>query len=60
MSDNILASEATVEGMAASLVRSARAVNDGRARVDSLRLPRDWAESLDPAADRLVGVLKNF
>ncbi len=60
LSDNIFASEATVEGMSASLVAAARAVNDRRARTASLRMPRDWADSLDPAASRLVDVMRGL
>jgi hypothetical protein len=60
MSDNIVAGEATVEEIAGGLVRAARQVNDGRARSASLRLPRDWAESLDPAAIRLAGILRGM
>jgi hypothetical protein len=60
LSSNIIATEATVEGMAAGLVRAARKVNDGRARTASLHLPRDWAESLDPAAARLADILRGM
>ena len=60
LSANIIGTEATIEGMAAGLVRAARQVNDGRARTASLNLPRDWAGSLDPAAGRLAGILRGL
>jgi len=58
LSDNILATPATVEGMAQGLVAAARRVAEGRPRSASLRLPRGWAESLDPAATRIAGWLR--
>ncbi|MGG5887022.1 hypothetical protein ACLF3G_07750 [Falsiroseomonas sp. HC035] len=60
LSPNIVATEATVEGMAAGLVRAAGLVNAGRPRDGVLNLPRDWAEALDPAARRVAEVLRAF
>ncbi|NKC30646.1 glycosyltransferase family 4 protein [Falsiroseomonas selenitidurans] len=58
LSPNIVATEATVEGLSAGLVRAARMVADGRAREGTLHLPRDWAEALDPVARRVAEVLR--
>jgi hypothetical protein len=60
LSPNIVATEATVEGMAAGLVRAAAMANAGHPREGTLNLPRDWAEALDPAARRVAEVLRGF
>ncbi|MDP3415276.1 hypothetical protein [Falsiroseomonas sp.] len=60
LSPNIVATEATVEDMAAGLVRGAAMVNAGRPREGTLNLPRDWAEALDPTAQRVAEVLRSF
>ncbi len=57
LSPNIVATEATVEGLAEGLVRAARRSQAGRGRNQAINLPEDWAETLDPAAERLVGIL---
>jgi hypothetical protein len=54
LSDNIVATEPTVEAMAAGLVAAAVAVNGGRERTASINMARDWAVSLDPAAARIA------
>jgi hypothetical protein len=56
LSDNIVATEPTVEGMAAGLVAAAQRVNAGRVPTASIKMARDWAETLDPAAERLAGL----
>lgn len=54
LSDNIVATEATVETMAAGLVSAAKRANAGTARTASLNMARDWALTLDPAAERVA------
>jgi len=58
LSDNIVAAEPTVEAMAEGLLAAAERVNGGPARTASINMPRDWAETLDPAAQRLAGLFK--
>ena len=61
LSDNIVATEATVEGMAAGVLRAVRMVNSTDSpRQGSLNLPNDWAETLDPAATRLAKVMRRL
>lgn len=54
LSDNIVAREPTVEAMAEGLVEAARRSNSGPRPSASIRLPRDWATTLDPAARRVA------
>lgn len=54
LSDNIVATEPTVEAMAAGLIAAAKRVNAGSDRVASIRMARDWGETLDPAAARVA------
>lgn len=56
LSDNIVARAPTVEAMAEGLIEAARRVNAGRAPTASIHLPRDWALSLDPAAQRIAEI----
>jgi hypothetical protein len=60
LSDNIIASEATVEGLTAGLLQAAERVGLGRAPHANLRMARDWAETLDPAAARISGIFKHL
>jgi hypothetical protein len=54
LSDNIVASEPTVEGLAAGLIAAADRVNKRQTRTASINMARDWAVTLDPAAERLA------
>jgi hypothetical protein len=54
LSDNIVATEPTVEAMAAGLIAAAEKVNAGREPTASINMARDWSETLDPAAVRLA------
>jgi hypothetical protein len=60
LSDNILATEPTVEAMAEGLISAARRVNAGRAHDASINMARDWAATLDPAAARLAGLFADL
>jgi hypothetical protein len=60
LSDNIIATEPTVEAMAAGLVAAAERVNAGREPAASIRMARDWADTLDPAAARLAELFKEL
>lgn len=57
ISPHILATEASVSGLAAGLLEAAGLVNAGRARLASLALPRDWGAALGPAAARIVEIM---
>ena len=57
LSDNIIATPATVEGLADGLIEAAGA---GRPRTASLRMERDWSATLDPAAGRVAGVFRGW
>lgn len=54
LSANIVAREPTVEAMAEGLVEAARRSNGDPRSAASIHLPRDWAATLDPAADRIA------
>ena len=54
MSDNIVATEPTVDAMAEGLIVAAKRVRAGRVHVASMHLARSWSETLDPAATRLA------
>lgn len=54
LSDNIIATEPTVEAMATGLVDAAQRVNAGRRPTASLNMARNWGETLDPAAARVA------
>ncbi len=54
LSDNIVATEPTVEAMAAGVITAAQRTNTGCKPTGWIRLARDWATTLDPAAARLV------
>ena len=56
LSDNIVATEPTVEAMAAGLIAAAERVNAGREPLASINMARDWAATLDPAAERVAGL----
>jgi hypothetical protein len=58
LSDNILAAEPGVEALATALIAAAERVNAGRERQASINMARDWAATLDPAAQRLAGLFK--
>jgi hypothetical protein len=60
LSDNIVATEPTVEAMAASLIAAAKRVNAGRSFTASINMARDWATTLDPAAVRLAGLFREL
>jgi hypothetical protein len=54
LSDNIVATESTVEAMAAGLIAAAERVNAGREPGASIHMARDWAATLSPAATRIA------
>ena len=54
LSDNIVATEPTIEAMSAGLIDAARRINAGRPPTASINLARDWAATLDPAAARIA------
>ncbi len=56
LSDNIVATPATVEGMAAGLVQAARSAAAGP-RTASLNMARDWGAVLDPASRRVADIV---
>jgi hypothetical protein len=60
LSGNILATEPTVEGLAAGLIDAAERVNAGRVPTGSVNLPRDWALTLDPAARRIAALSRDL
>jgi hypothetical protein len=64
LSPDILAMDATVEGLAEGLRAGARKVAEREAgrvqRVSSLSGARDWAETLDPAAARLAEIFRTL
>jgi hypothetical protein len=60
LSDQIIATEPTVCGLAAGLVQAAALVNSGRPRTAALNLPRDWATALKPTAQRVHDIAKSF
>ena len=60
LSDNIVATEPTVEAMAAGVIAAVERVNAGRSRIASLRMARDWAATLDPAAERLATLFRRL
>lgn len=60
LSGNIVATEPTVEAMAAGLIDAAGWVNAGRRPVASINMARDWAETLDPAAARVAGLFRGL
>lgn len=60
MSDNILAVPPTIAGFRDGVVQAARLANDGTTRPASLRLPRDWAEALDPVARRVAAIVRDL
>lgn len=60
LSDNIIAADPTVESLAEALIAAAAQVNAGRARTVSLNMPRDWAVSLDPAAEKVAVLFREL
>jgi hypothetical protein len=54
LSDNIISAEPTVEGMATGLIAAARRINAGHRRTRAVKMARNWAETLDPAAERVA------
>jgi hypothetical protein len=54
LSRNIIATEPTVEALAAGLIAAAQRANAGYPRVASIDMARDWAVTLDPAALRVA------
>ena len=60
LSDNIMAADATVEGLAAGLLDAARRVNAGAPRRASLNMAREWGAALDPAALRVAEVARTL
>ena len=60
LSDNIVAVPPTVEAFAAGLLSAATAVNRCRERAPSLRMPRDWGETLDPVATRIAAIVRRL
>jgi hypothetical protein len=60
LSGNIVAAEPTVEALADALLIAAKRVNAGRAPEASINMPRDWADSLDPAAERVAMLFKRL
>lgn len=54
LSDNIIATDPTIEALADGLIEAARRVNAGRAPIGSINLERDWAATLDPAAEQVA------
>lgn len=60
LSPNIIAVEPTLEGFAAGLVEAAGKVADGLPRHSALNMARDWAATLDPAASRVVDIIRSM
>lgn len=58
ISPAIVATEPTVAGLAEGLRRAADRVNAGEVRPAPPNLPRNWAESLDPAARRIAETIR--
>lgn len=56
LSANIIVTEPIVEDMATGLIRAANQVNAGREPKASINMARDWAVTLDPAAQRVASV----
>ncbi len=60
LSGNIVATEPTVEAMAAGLIAAAERANAGYVRTAAIDMARDWAATLDPAAVRLAGLFASI
>jgi hypothetical protein len=60
LSDQIIATDPTVCGLAAGLLHAATLVNAGRPRSATLNLPRDWATALNPAACRIIEIAQQL
>ena len=60
MSDNIVAVEPSVEAMAHGLIQSATRVNCGRRGSAASTLVRNWGAALDPVADGVASILKQW
>jgi hypothetical protein len=54
LSDGIVATEPTVEGLSAGIVDAVYRVNRGRIRNSSLNMARDWGSTLTPAAAQIA------
>ena len=60
LSADIVATEPTIEAMAAGLVAAAARVNAGHPRHASLNMASDWATTLDPVAARVAEVFNRI
>jgi len=60
LSGQIVATEASVSGLAGGLLHAARLVNAGRPRLAALNVPRDWSVALSPAAQKIVDIATDF
>jgi len=60
MSKNIVAVEPTVEGLTEGLIQSALRTDEGRPRIASLNMPRDWGTALDPVARRVAAIFREL
>jgi O-antigen biosynthesis protein len=60
LSDNIVATEPTVEAMAEGLIEAAKQVCAGRLPAASINMARTWSETLDPAAARVADLFRQM
>ena len=58
LSANIIAVEPTVAGLAGGLLQAARRVAAAEPRTAALAMARDWADTLDPAAQRIAAIFR--
>ncbi len=58
ISENIFSGPATIESMAANIVRAGRAVVNGEREANALNMASDWYETLEPVASRIASLFK--
>ncbi|HQT86770.1 MAG TPA: hypothetical protein PLZ81_18140 [Acidiphilium rubrum] len=58
ISENIFSGPATIESMAANIVRAGHAVVNVEREVNTLNMARDWDETLEPVASRIASLFK--
>lgn len=60
LSGHIIAGDPTIEAMEQGIVQAAERINRDHARTSDIALARDWAVTLDPAADRVADVFRRL